>query len=108
MVSCCGAGMPSPFMVNGPTSTLLRAQRLDEFVIEVHAIVEVLYADTLIFTVRARIVHVLKDAGNAIGGNSADAQIFSVTGAGVHHGNDMKAAIHFLAERFQLAHDCGD
>src|SRR5579864_729577 len=88
-----------------PMTKLLRAERLDEFIIEVHAVVKVLYADALVLAMRTRIVHVLKDAGNAVRGNSADSQIFSVTGACVHHRNDGKSAVQFFAERFQLAHD---
>src|SRR5690242_11922010 len=77
----------------GANGKLLPAQRLDEFIVEIHAVIKILHADALIFAMSAGIVNILKHAGNAESGNAANTEVLAVTGSGVHHRHDWQTAV---------------
>src|SRR5258708_216337 len=84
--------------------TSFSRQVLDQQIEKVHPLIKIPDAETLVFAVGAHVVDVRKDSGDAEGGNAGDAQILTVTGAGIHHGNDRQAAVKFSAESFHLMH----
>src|SRR5215471_6155523 len=79
----------------------LARKRLDKFVIEIHAIIKVFHADSLVLAVCAIIVHVTEYARNTICWNAGDAKVFAITGAVIHHRNDGQSAIQSGAKTFQ-------
>ena len=93
-----------------PQTSLRCRERLHESVAKFDAVVEILDTYALVFAMGAVVFQIEKHAGDAVGGDAGDAEIFAVGGAGGHRGDDgdsgphcgegaIESAGHFREER---------
>ena len=98
---------------------LISRKRFHKAVAEFDSVVEILDAHALVSAVGAVVLHIEKHAGDAVGGDAGDAEIFAVGRTGGHRRDDgdagphcgeraIERVRHFLQERGGRNGDDGD